>query len=611
MEKLKLAFLVLCLSLMATGAAMAQQWSGPTSLGIEVREKSGKPLVGARVLLQYAEVRPFDGPPASVTDDQGRVEVIHLAEGRWRIDVQSEGRTAYTVVVRIEPGKKPAITAGPIRDAVVQPLKVQFAKSPKALGSSPASTQKAKKKDDKKSKRNDRGRSSNRRGRETAQKPKPAKLPAPREEAKPAAEPQPTTAAPERAQPAPAKPVAPKPEPTQPEMPAKPTPDPVVPPKAQAPKAQTPKVAKPETQKPPTAQPSTPVVETSIPETSIPKAPQPKPIQPKPVVEPKAPEVRDPKPSIPKTNIPKTSIPKTSAQKPEPPKPTIPEPTPAKPEPAKPEPAKPEPAKPMPVPSPEPAKPAPMPVEPTKPPVDKPSVPETPTEPMAQVESTPPPTAVIPTPAAPSKPAVPTPVPQADEEVPAEIPAVEATPSGLASRQRTEIRSFTEPSCPGCKPGEWALIVEQEVAAATSRKGCPGNADKLHDTLRTVADSAGTSLGTYKGPILDLTDATQRSTIAPFMAAEGACQVIAAALPQGTRFAGYGYEVRDSTSGGNCQADQDCSIGLAKWLGHPSVVKSDESSLVYGIFENRSTERPRTARLILYFKAPKGWRPPR
>lgn len=535
MAKLRLAFLILCVSSMTAGSSAAQDWSGPTSLGIEVKTKSGKPLAGARVLLQYAEVQPFDGPPAAITDSQGRVEVIHLAEGRWRIDIQSEGRTAYTVVVRIEPGKKPAITAGPIRDAVAQPLKVAFVKSPKALSVTAAKTPQV---------RTERAENKKRDRSERSRKRRRAVAPEPATPSKPS-EPEPRTPQPTRDEP---KEAAPRPQPVavdapaaQPQQPApskpvakEPSPEPAARAEAPAPKVEPPGSA-------PVVPAPQEAKEAGVPPTT--PEPQPKPV-PEPSIQHPAPSTPEPPPEVEAPSEPEAAdLPAPQeTQKVEVPAP-IPTPTPA----------------------------------PT-PPLPKPAPPAAP-QPAAEPEAEPEPAAI--------------------------------TPSGLESRQRREIRSFTEPSCPGCKPGEWALIVEQEVAAASSRRGCPSNTGDLREAMGQLAEAAGSRLGTHQGPVLDLAEGTQRRAMSPFVAANSQCQAVAAALPQGTRFAGYGYEVRDSSSGGTCQADQDCSIGQSKWIGHPSVVKSGQETLVYGLFENRSQEKSRTARMILYFKAPKGWRPPR
>ena len=81
------------------------------------------------------------------------------------------------------------------------------------------------------------------------------------------------------------------------------------------------------------------------------------------------------------------------------------------------------------------------------------------------------------------------------------------------------------------------------------------------------------------------------------------CRLLAVILPAGARFVRYRYEAQDDTGGAGaseCAADQDCPIGEARWLGHASVVRGPGGSMVYGVFENRST-RPRRARLTAYF----------
>lgn len=137
---LLLGFLSLVLGalLVAPPAARAQEWAGDTALTFELEDDRGQPVEGATVRLGFVEIEPMEGPPPTLTNSAGEAQVLRLAEGRWRLDVQKEGFSNLLVIVRLEAGKKPTITAGPIRDAVAPPMKIDFKKSPKRGQQPPA-----------------------------------------------------------------------------------------------------------------------------------------------------------------------------------------------------------------------------------------------------------------------------------------------------------------------------------------------------------------------------------------------------------------------------------------------------------------------------------------
>ena len=298
-----------------------------------------------------------------------------------------------------------------------------------------------------------------------------------------------------------------------------------------------------------------------------------------------------------------------------PPPPPVPEPkpvTPPQPKPAPPvtppasEPPPPPPAEPVPPP---PPVPEPQPVTPPPPPPEPQPVTPPPPQPEPQPVTPPPPPAALPEPPAtstqPQQPAATTPAPQR---------------LGL----RSELRTFTEPSCPGCKPGEWALVLEQRAAPRSRGADCPGPAAAA--ALRSLVDAPGGDLAGYVGPLLETSsgnliaglpsDARALVTrdLLPYTSPGASCQALVVLLPEGTRFTGYRYEARGAGDGGDCLADQDCPIGEARWRGHPEVVKatSEEGyggSAVLAVFDNRSRTLERTALLIVYFRAPRDWQP--
>ena len=88
------------------------------------------------------------------------------------------------------------------------------------------------------------------------------------------------------------------------------------------------------------------------------------------------------------------------------------------------------------------------------------------------------------------------------------------------------------------------------------------------------------------------------------------CGIAAVVLPAGAKFIGYRYEAVDARGAGECVADQECSIGAARWQGHPRFERGAQRTVVWSVFENRSPERLRQARLTVYFVPPAGWAPP-
>jgi hypothetical protein len=90
----------------------------------------------------------------------------------------------------------------------------------------------------------------------------------------------------------------------------------------------------------------------------------------------------------------------------------------------------------------------------------------------------------------------------------------------------------------------------------------------------------------------------------------GATLPLSAVLPSGARFVGYRYEALDGWGGGDCVADQPCTVGRARWQGHPRVERGPAGTTVIGTFVNHAPDRERRARLTAYFRPASGWQPP-
>ncbi|MDY7095505.1 MAG: hypothetical protein SX243_21215, partial [Acidobacteriota bacterium] len=271
--------------------------------------------------------------------------------------------------------------------------------------------------------------------------------------------------------------------------------------------------------------------------------------------------------------------------------------------------------------------PEPMP-EPVKPAPTPPPAPEPPTEtPDEMPDEAPSEAAPVPAPepategamAEAGEPeAVPTPPPTRPEE-PAQAEESEAAPAQpmvpeppappapamIPSPGRSELRSFTEASCPGCKTGEWALTHERNTAAGGA--GCPRNTRDLEQALRDMAEAAGPNLASDPAP-LAFSD-TVPAEIAPYLDPAASCQLLAVSLPPETKYTGYRYAVRDANDGGDCQAGEECSLGEARWSGHPGLIKTDHGTVVWALFENSSRTQARQALFIVYLQPEQGWRP--
>src|SRR5262245_35294160 len=103
--------LVLCALLaVAARAALAQSspaipWEGPAAIGVEVKDQSGKAVVGAHVTLRYTDTPSPVGPAPLVTDAKGQVVVGHLAEGSWYVEVSHPEAMLFTAYLELKVGK--------------------------------------------------------------------------------------------------------------------------------------------------------------------------------------------------------------------------------------------------------------------------------------------------------------------------------------------------------------------------------------------------------------------------------------------------------------------------------------------------------------------------
>ena len=262
------------------GAQAELPWQGRAAVAMQVTNRSGEPVPGAEVALQYAGVQPPQGPAAVTTDGEGRVALGGLAEGEWRMAVSHPDYMVYTATIELRADKaaKSKFAAQVSTMTARAPLKVEFTKSRGAVPARPAPQQTA------------------RRVEPPAQPPS-APAPAPR--------PAPATPPPAAAAPTPSAPPAaatpPAPSTTPPAQPAPERPAPAAPPAAAAP------APSPAPVTPPPAQPA-PVTQAppqQVPAPATPRqVPTPQPAPPPAAPPVAAPPVERPAPPVPAPQAP-------------------------------------------------------------------------------------------------------------------------------------------------------------------------------------------------------------------------------------------------------------------------------------------------------------------
>lgn len=635
MKRVEAVFGVLFLLATAAGwgpsPARAQEWRGPASVGVEVRDKRG-PIAGAKVVLRYREA---PGTLAALTDSRGRAAFVDLAAGAWNVEVGHEGHLSYVAAVLLEPGRKADETTSFLQatGSGREPIRVKYFRAGSAIGTpveAPAPMP----------------------GRMEPPPAPPAPAPEPEPEPEPVELREPDIPAPsteaaesvaaeQEPEPEPAEAAPPTlrepdiPAPGAPAEPAEEAPPPVPP----APEAEgAPEVPMEEPGEAPAEMPEAPDVEPSAPPSSPPPAPRPRELGAPPAADVPSSEAPSDAAATPPAEAP-AETPPVAAEASRPPEPEPPAPEPQTgPEPAaapeSPAPAEPESGTDTPAAAPESA-PAPEMIEEPEP-APTPEPPPTETEPMPEPAPMPePPAAVEPEPM-PEPPAAdepetmpepePEPAPEPEPEPPAEPPAAEdeAEPAPMPRPEpprSPSLRAFRDRSCVECKPGEWAVASVEALGTAGAATGCPADAmDRARAAARLLARAPEGALGGFAGPAiggqspiaLELVPAEVRDDVSERLAAatgsSGSCRVLAVALPPGSRFTGFRYEASDSRGQADCVGDQDCPIGESGWHGNPGIERGAEAMVIYAVFENRSTRYERRARMTAYFVPPANWR---
>jgi len=650
MRSFKVSLLLTVMAAMAT-LATAQAWSGSAAIGLRVSDRKGRPIPAARVTLELQAPEGKTGPPPVETDTKGRAVVANLAGGTWQLEVSHPDYLSYVAVIDLVTGKKPAVAASFLQagGTSLTPMKVKIQRGNPSQASPPLMVASAP-------------------PTQTQPAPAPAETaavqPAPvpaREEPPVEPEPQPEpeiaevvveTAPAPVAEPVVPTPVAvepaPDPEPRELQEP-EPAEEPEVEMAAAEPEAQVaepepverpvpvmvlpPAQPEPEPEPEPVTTTETAPAESDRGLTTAATAPPPPPVPVEPAVQEVAPEPQEatvaaeeipasaaqPEPAVTEVapepeELPTSVVPEVQQVAPIPeeiPAPIAPETQEVTPEvqeaPAPP--VSPPPAEPEPQPEPEPEVPSVEAVE------EETVVEVLPAEPEVSIppelvaltegveEETPPP------------PPAPAPAPPATAPTTI-LPAPPALGPSLSS--------FRDDSCIDCKLGEWSVASTLAVGAAI-----PGSSGTCASGLAAAAQQAAERLGrstelerlSFAGPAFESspgaalavaepdTVSAVQNLLAPF--GGSSCGVVAAVLPRAGRFVGFQYGAADDQGGGHCEPQAECAIGQSRWLASPEIVRGPKATVVYGIFQNLSSERQRRAELSVFFRPPTAfWQPP-
>jgi hypothetical protein len=140
------------------------------------------------------------------------------------------------------------------------------------------------------------------------------------------------------------------------------------------------------------------------------------------------------------------------------------------------------------------------------------------------------------------------------------------------------LRTSKDRTCFECPPGESALSTE-----------------------RVVPPGGGSGCGT------DIAAQLQNGEVPSNLPA--GCHVLRIALPAGTRYTGYRFEVQAGGDSLDCLAGQNCPQGTGRWPMNPVLLRKPEGTVVLAPFEAGPAERERRAVFTAYFTTGMAKRP--
>ena len=187
------------------------------------------------------------------------------------------------------------------------------------------------------------------------------------------------------------------------------------------------------------------------------------------------------------------------------------------------------------------------------------------------------------------------------------------------------VTSRSAGTCTDCQSAEWTLQVSTGIPAADAASGGACEAEVLEAAraaMRGLSTSIQLELDGFLGPVANGTaqEAIRRAEpdlaapfegeLAAYFGGQSPCQIVGLVLPRAVRFSRVSYSAGDRQGSGGCTPGQTCRIGEAAWLGSALVERGPSSTVVFALFENRSTEWGRRAFLTAFYRPPNAnWKP--
>lgn len=582
--KEKIGSLWILLTLLAA-ASPAQIWRGAEAVAVQVNDGKGRSVANARVVFTFQGVPGEAGPDIVATDSNGRAVLADLAPGPWQVEIRHPEYLSYIAMLDVRRGKKPLVSASFLEAGgrSLSPIKIKFSKGDRQQ---PSPVLEARRPVEPPAAAPPTPEVRTDPAPQIAEAPKVATAPTP-----PVAEPR--VAAPEPAPEIESAPVTSPPPSTEPEVEiAVPAEEPAPPPQPTAIEAvpePEPDLIEPATEPEPVAM--APVVEES------------RTVAIEAVAEPEI-VVEDVAQDLPEADV---NLAETSpAAEPRPsiePEPEVAEPTPEA----------------VPVPAPSPVTPSPQP----EPPVQATPPPDVITETVTAEPSIAQPTSLD------EPPTVDTPADPVQQEErlmpPPGAPPGKTTALPPPPNPGVIVTSHSDGTCSDCQSAEWTLTVSIPVPAraqAASGSCGPEVLAAAKKAMQGLSTSIQLELDGFLGPVANASsqEAIRRvepdlaanfdDNLAPFLGGASPCQIVGLVLPKAVRFSRVQLAAGDDQATGNCAPGQACSIGDAAWLGSVLAEKGSSATVIYGLFENRSTERGRRAILTAYYRPPNAnWKP--
>lgn len=192
--------------------------------------------------------------------------------------------------------------------------------------------------------------------------------------------------------------------------------------------------------------------------------------------------------------------------------------------------------------------------------------------------------------------------------------------------------SAKDGNCPQCKPGEWAVTVNLQVAHGqyvyVENPPCAQNINhELEEMASKLADSQIPGISQVAGPVVDLVSDQARSIVSDnvrgfvgellskYTEPSAQCQLVSAVIPPDANITGKTLIVDDGDRGvGDCDHneggqytcwfDDSHDVGWCKWLE-----PERKGNTVSAIFMNWSHDRDRVASMTLFFVPAPGKEP--